>query len=137
MPEGLSDYGEQELLTNGLVGKTVNVTLYDDQTDQLTDSDGTGAITTDPSGGTTTKTITIQSSDISQVDGDYRFERDVTFGNLSGAGGRIDAVAVSEDGTTDILFRGLLEDDSGADTPITDIGPVDKIDPLTVPISLD
>lgn len=130
MAEGLSNYGEETLI-NALSGKTVNLILYDDAADGLTDSDGSGAITTEPSGGTTTKTITIQSGDLALSGGDWTFSRDVTFDDLTDASGRVDAVAAEEDGTTDLLFRGLL------DSAITDLDPVDKIDPLSVNLSLD
>ena len=130
MSEGLSNYGEETLL-NALVGLDVDLILYDDSTDALTDSDGTGAITTEPSSGTTTKTITIQSGDLTLTNDDWEFARSVVFSDVSAASGRVDAVAVAENGTSNILFRGLL------DSAITDIGPVDKIDPLDVSLPLD
>lgn len=97
---GLSDYGEewehkwafrQDLL--GTRDTTVEVLLYDDSTDSISDSDDVGAVTTEPNDGNYTRqTFTLDSSDvtISQEGGNIRAEATVTF-DVTNTTGSVDA----------------------------------------------
>jgi hypothetical protein len=117
MSFGLSDRGEELQYTNGFVGQDVEATLYLDNTDidgdgtkegdNLTDADGTGAVTTEPSG-IIRSTITIQSSDVGQFDGDYGIERSLDL-NTDGVTGKVDGVLLIESGTTNILARAEVQ----------------------------
>lgn len=117
MSFGLSDRGEELQYTNGFVGVDVEVTLYLDNTDidadgtaegdNLNDADGTGAVTTEPSG-LSRKTITVQSSDVGQFNGDFGIERSVDL-NTDGVSGDVDGVLLIEAGTTNILARAEIQ----------------------------
>lgn len=117
MSFGLSDRGEELQYTNGFVGQDIDVTVYLDNTDidndgtaegdDLTDADGTEAVTTEPSG-LTRKTITIQSSDVGQFNGDFGIERSLDL-NMDGVGGDVDGVLLIESGTTNILARAEIQ----------------------------
>lgn len=99
---GLSDWGEewehkwafrQDLL--GARDTTMEVLLYDDSTDQLTDASDVDAITTEPSDGNYTRqTFSLDSSDVSvSVEGGkLRAEATVTF-DLTDTTGFVDASA--------------------------------------------
>jgi len=106
MAFGLSDRGEELQYTSGFVGQTVEVTMYDDSTDGLSDSDGTGAVSTEPS--VTRESFTVQSSDIQQYSGDYGFERTVTV-DVSGTSASVDGILLVEDGTNNIIARAEIQ----------------------------
>jgi len=109
---GLSDYGEewehkfafrQDLL--GTRDTTVEVLLFDDSTDSLTDSSDVGDITTEPTDGNYARqTFTLDSSDVtlSVNNGDLRAEATVTF-DVDGTTGTVDASACVVDFQSDIV----------------------------------
>ena len=51
MAYGLTDLGEEWALSQALEGASVNIGLYDDSTDAISETDDIGAITTEPSDG--------------------------------------------------------------------------------------
>jgi hypothetical protein len=113
MSFGLSDRGEELQYTASFVGLDLDLILYLDSTDidgdgavegdDLTDADGTGAITTQPNG-FSPKTVTIQSGDIGQFSGDFGFELSANI-NVDGVTDKIDGVVLAESGTTNIIAR--------------------------------
>jgi hypothetical protein len=117
MSFGLSDRGEELQYTSGFVGQDADVTVYLDNTDtdndgtaegdDLSDTDGTGAVTTEPSG-ITRPTITIQSSDVGKFNGDFGIEQSLTL-NIGGVSGDVDGVLLIESGTTNILARAEIQ----------------------------
>lgn len=83
----LTDLGEEFLVKNNLDTASVEVGLYNDSTDSISDSDDVGAITTEPSDGNYTRQIgvSLSASDISGnwgVDNDNQISFDIT--NTSG-----------------------------------------------------
>lgn len=108
---GLSDYGEewehklafrQDLITRDT---TVEVLLYDDNTDALTDGSDVGDITTEPTDGNYTRqTFNLDSADVTlSVDGgNLRAEATVTF-DVDGTTGTVDATACVVDFQSDIV----------------------------------
>lgn len=98
---GLSDFGEewehksafrQDLITRDT---TIEVLLYNDATDALTDASDVGDITTEPTDGNYARqTFTLDSSDVTltQEAGDLRAEATVTF-DVDGTTGTVDASA--------------------------------------------
>lgn len=108
---GLSDYGEewehkfafrQDLITRDA---TVEVLLYDDGTDAITDSDDVGAVTTEPTDGNYTRqTFTLDGADvtITQESGDIRAEATVTF-DVDGTTGTVDASMCVVDFQSDVV----------------------------------
>jgi len=99
--EGLSNFGEewehklafrQDLITRDT---TIEVLLYNDSTDALTDSSDVGDITTEPTDGNYTRqTFTLDSADVTLAveGGDLRAEATVTF-DVTGTTGTVDASA--------------------------------------------
>lgn len=116
---GLSDYGEewehklafrQDLITRDT---TIEVLLFDDATDALTDSSDVGDITTEPTDGNYTRqTFTLDSSDVSlSVDsGNLRAEATVTF-DVDGTTGTVDATACV------VSFQSDVVNSEGAQNP--------------------
>ena len=108
---GLSNFGEewgqknsfrQDLITRDT---TVEVLLYDDSTDNLTDEDDVDDITTEPTDGNYTRqTFTLDESDVtlSVADGDMRAEATVTF-DVDGTTGTVDASACVVSFQSDIV----------------------------------
>jgi len=108
---GYSDFGEewshkssfrQDLITRGT---TVEVLLYDDATDSITDSDDVGAVTTEPTDGNYTRqTFTLDSTDVTltQEAGDLRAEAVVTF-DVDGTTGTVDATMTVVDFQSDVV----------------------------------
>lgn len=76
----LVDLGEEYLMKNGLDAITVNVGLYNDSTDSLSDSDDVGAITTEPTNTNYSKaSVSLTAADLSGnwgVDNDSKFSFD-------------------------------------------------------------
>jgi hypothetical protein len=109
---GYSDYGEEwahkYAFRQDLAGTrdtTVEVLLFDDSTDAITDSDDVGAVTTEPSDGNYARqTFTLDSTDVtlSQVGGDLRAEAVVTF-DVDGTTGTVDASMCVLDFQSDIV----------------------------------
>jgi len=110
--DGYSDLGEewsqkftlrQDTITRNT---TVEVLLYDDATDGITDSDDVGNITTELSDGNYTRqTVTLDSSDISlsTASGDLRAEAVVTF-DLTNTTGTFDAFGLVNTFQSDIVL---------------------------------
>lgn len=87
----LTDLGEEWMITNNLDSASVDVGLYDDSTDSISDTDDVADITTEPSDGNYTRQsgIDVSASDIS---GDWGIDNDgtVTF-DVSGTTGDVDS----------------------------------------------
>lgn len=109
--QGLSDFGEewehkwafrQDLITRDA---TVEVLLYDDSTDALTDASDVGDVTTEPTDGNYTRqTFTLDSGDVSvtRPAGDIRVEATVTF-DVADTTGTVDASMCVVDFQSDVV----------------------------------
>lgn len=116
---GYSDYGEewahkysfrQDLITRDT---TIEVLLYDDSTDSLTDSSDVGDITTEPTDGNYTRqTFTLDSTDVTltQDAGEVRAAATVTF-DVDGTTGTVDAAAAV------VSFQSDVVNSEGAQNP--------------------
>ena len=71
----LNDLGEEWLVKHNADGVTLDVGLYDDSTDAISDPDDLGAITTEPTSGNYARQ-TGESFSASDIDGDWGFEND-------------------------------------------------------------
>jgi len=113
---GLSDHGEELHYDGGFVGEDLDVTIYLDNTDidgdgtkegdDLADSDGLSAVTTEPS--ITRKTISIASGDITQFSGDYGFEKSASL-DVDGITGKVDGVLLIDADTSKIVARAAIQ----------------------------
>lgn len=79
----LTDLGEEALMTNGFDGISVEVGLYDDSADQLSDGSDLGDITSEPgsSYNYSRQSVTFSASDLSGdwgVDNDSQFSFDLS-----------------------------------------------------------
>lgn len=78
----LTDLGEELTMTQGLDALTVTVGVYDDSTDQLSDTSDLGDITTEPTNGNYSRaSVTFSAADLSGnwgVDNDTSFSFDFT-----------------------------------------------------------
>jgi hypothetical protein len=87
----LTDLGEEYIIKNNLDGSTVDVGLYDDSIDQISDTDDLAAVTTEPSSGNYTRqsNVTLEQGDFS---GDHGVDNTnkVTF-DVSGTSGDVDS----------------------------------------------
>lgn len=129
MSYGLSDYGEEFMIRKTFLENLGSVTsvqigLYNDTTDALTDSDDTGAVTTEPSGtaygkiskdfGTTDFTGQMPGTEVEAIISDHDFDlSDDTSGSVDSYFLTItfQANQVSSDSaqTTHLVARGALE----------------------------
>lgn len=131
--DGLSDYGEewehklafrQDLITRDT---TIEVLLYDDSTDSLSDSSDVGDITTEPTDGNYTRqTLNLDSSDVtlSVVAGDIRVEGEVTF-DVADTTGTVDASCVVVDFQSDVVNSETGQNTHHIYSATLDIGSVD------------
>lgn len=71
----LVDYGEEYLMKNGVDGATIQVALYDDSTDALSDTSDVGDISTEPTNGNYARqsdTVTVEQN----ASGNWEFNND-------------------------------------------------------------
>lgn len=104
MTQQVFDNGETFTLENDLNGTTFEVGLYNDSTDNLSDSAGYADITTEPSGGAyATQT---QSSVTIDQDGnaDAQITLDAVTFNVSDSSNTVDSVYVRDNASGDLLF---------------------------------
>lgn len=109
---GYSDFGEEWAQKNafrqdtlGTRDATLEVLLYDDSTDTITDSDDVAAVTTEPTDGNYTRqSITLDSSSvtITQEGGDIRAEGVVTF-DVTDTTGTVDSTMCLIDFQSDVV----------------------------------
>lgn len=87
----LTDLGEEWMITNNLDSTTVDVGLYNDSTDSISDTDDISSISTEPSDGNYSRvsSVALSASDIS---GDWGVDNDsqISF-NVSGTTGTVDS----------------------------------------------
>lgn len=107
MPANLHDQGEQLILNAAFGSRTVDVGLYNDSTDALSDSATYSSITTEPTGASyavqsvTGPTISLNSG-TSELDlGNLSF--DVSDSTVS-----VDAVYVRDSSTGDLIFTNIM-----------------------------
>lgn len=130
---GYSDYGEewahkfsfrQDLISRD---STIEVLLYDDSTDALSDSSDVGDITTEPTDGNYTRqSLTLDSSDVSLSvsSGEIRAEGTVTF-DVDGTTGTVDASAVLVDFQSNIVDSETSQNTHHIYSATLDVGSVD------------
>lgn len=87
----LTDLGEEWMIKNNLDTASVDVGLYDDSSDSISDSDDVSDITTEPSDGNYTRQED-ESVSASDIDGDWGVDNDdtITF-DVSGTDGDVDS----------------------------------------------
>jgi hypothetical protein len=128
---GYTDVGEEwsqkltwrsDLITRDA---TLDVLLYDDATDALTDASDIGDITTELTGGNYVRqTLNLDSSDISlEVEsGKLRVKGTVTF-DLNGTTGTFDAYGLVNDFTSDVVNTETADNPHLVATALLDGGP--------------
>jgi len=130
MPANLHDQGEKALLDAYFGGRTLDVGLYNDSTDSLSDSATYSDITTEPSG----SAYSVQSVSGPTVSQDSNGVTEVDFGSLSfdvsDSTQTVDAVYVRDSSSGDLIFTNAL--DSSYDT-----SSIDTLDLSNVGMTLD
>lgn len=114
----------QDLITRDT---TVEVLLYNDSTDALTDGSDVGDITTEPSDGNYTRqTVTLDSTDVSLSvsGGDVRAEATVTF-DTTNTTGTVDASATVVDLQSDVVNAEGAQNPHLLYSATLDIGSID------------
>jgi hypothetical protein len=114
---GLSNRGQELLVDGGLVGETVEVTLYLDSSDidqdgtnegdDLVDSDDLTAVSTEPAISRILHTI-VEGDTVNRKD-DFTISFSETF-DVAGVADEVDGVLLIERGTTDIVGRLEIQD---------------------------
>jgi hypothetical protein len=114
---GLSNRGQELLVDGGLVGVTVEVTLYLDNSDidqdgtnegdDLVDSDDLTAVTTEPAISRIPHTI-VKGETVNQAT-DFTISFSETF-DVDGVADEVDGVLLTEQGTTNIVGRLEIQD---------------------------
>jgi hypothetical protein len=118
---GLSNRGQELLVDGGLVGETVEVSLYLDNSDidqdgsnegdDLVDSDDFTAVTTEPAISRIPHTI-VGGDTVNRKD-DFTISFSETF-DVSGVADEVDAVLLIEQGTSNIIGRVEIQDQEPA-----------------------
>jgi hypothetical protein len=118
---GLSNRGQELLVDGGLVGETVEVSLYLDNSDidqdgstegdDLVDSDDLGAVTTEPAISRIPHTI-VEGDTVNQAT-DFTISFSETF-DVDGVADEVDGVLLIEQGTTNIVGRLEIQDQEPA-----------------------
>lgn len=110
MTNALYNNGETRVLTAGLQSRAVNIGLYNDSTDTLTDSSTMSGITTEPSGSaysaqslTGTSSIALNGSNNGQAT-----YADVTF-DTSNSTQSVDSVYIQDSSSGELLFTCALD----------------------------
>jgi len=104
----LHDDGELIVLQSAFDGRTVQVGLFNDSTDQLAESDGFGAITTEP-GGSNYAPQSVSSPTVSQDAGQTTVDMGSLSFQVSDASADVDQVYVRDDASGDLLFTNDLD----------------------------
>jgi hypothetical protein len=118
---GLSNRGQELLVDGGLVGETVEVTLYLDSSDidqdgsnegdDLVDSDDLTAVDTEPAISRIPHTI-VEGDTVNRKD-DFTISFSETF-DVAGVADEVDAVLLIEQGTSNIIGRLEIQDQEPA-----------------------
>lgn len=125
----LQDEGELLVLTSAFDGRTVEVGLFDNSTDSLTDSDGYSAITTEPDGSDYAP-ASVSSPNVSQTSGTTTVEMgDLTY-QVSDATTSVNYVFVRDSSSGDLIFTNELDQ-------AYDLNSIDTLDLSNVGLSLD
>jgi len=125
----LHDDGELIVLQSAFDGRTVQVGLFDDSTDQLAESDGFSAITTEPSG-SDYSAQSVSSPSVSQDAGTTTVEMGSLSFTVSNASASVDKVYVRDDTSGDLLFTNNLDQ-------TYDLGSIDTLDLSNVGLELE
>ena len=121
--------GELLVLDNAFDGRTVNVGLFDDSTDQIAESDGFGDITTEP-GGDDYAPQTVNDPGVTQDAGETVVEMGSLSFEVSDATADVDKVYVQDDTTGDLIFTNDLDQSY-------DLGSIDTFDLSNVGMELE
>lgn len=125
----LQDEGELLVLTSAFDGRTVEVGLFDNSTDSLTDSDGYSAITTEPDGSDYAP-ASVSSPNVTQTSGTTTVEMgDLTY-QVSDATTSVNYVFVRDSSSGDLIFTNELDQ-------AYDLNSIDTLDLSNVGLSLD
>jgi hypothetical protein len=107
MAQGFTNAGERLLLSRLFQTGTVEVTIYNDTSDTITDTDTVAAIT-EPQGNQYTRaTISADDVTITTVDGDAVLDIGTQFFDVSDSTMSVNAYAYIADGT--LIHRGLIQ----------------------------
>ena len=106
---GLTDRGERGVLKEYFGTTSLTMTIYNDSTDTLSDTDNTGDITTEPEGSTYTRS-SIDSGDItvSTVNGDAELSVAAKAFDVSDSTQNVDGYAFI-DANGDLVHRGPID----------------------------
>ncbi len=121
--------GELIVLDSAFDGRTVQVGLFDDSTDQLDESDGFDAITTEP-GGDDYESQEVSDPAVTQDAGETVVDMGSLSFQVSDASADVDKVYVQDDVSGDLIFTNDL------DQPY-DLGSIDTLDLSNVGMELE
>jgi hypothetical protein len=125
----LHDEGELLVLNSAFDGRTVEVGLFDNSTDSLTESDGYSAITTEP-GGSDYSPASVSSPSVSQTSGTTTVEMGNLTYQVSDATTSVNYVYVKDVSSGDLIFTNSLDQ-------AYDLNSIDTLDLSNVGLSLD
>lgn len=142
---GLSNFGEEwehkfafRQDTLGTRDTSLEILLFDDGTDSLTDSSDVGDITTEPTDGNYVRqTVSLDSSAVtlSQVGGNIEAEAVVTF-DVDGTTGSVDAAAAVVSFQSDIVNSETAQNPHHIYSADLDIGSVDLSNFTSIQVTL-
>jgi len=126
MAYGFTDLGERNVLIAYFGEPTLNMTLYSDADDQLTDTDTTDEITTEPSGSNFTRAdITSSDTSVSTKNGDAVLDVSAQAFDVSDSTENVDSYAFIND-SGELVHRGPI-DTSDRSTEYVDLDQNDDV----------
>jgi hypothetical protein len=125
----LHDSGELLVLNSAFDGRNVEVGLFDNSTDSLSDSDGYSAITTEPDGSDYAP-ASVSSPNVSQTSGTTTAEMGNLTYQVSDATTSVNYVYVRDSSSGDLIFTSELDQ-------AYDLNSIDTLDLSNVGLSLE
>jgi hypothetical protein len=133
MANELTNIGEEWAVENGLNGATVTVTVFNNSTDALSESDDLSAITTEPAGGSFAR----QSSAVAtlQIGSDFGFDNDAQLSfDVSDSSQTVDHAAFIVNFTSDtVAGDGAATDHLVGYAALSQSRDLSQIDTLNIP----
>jgi hypothetical protein len=129
MPANLHDQGEQLILDSAFSSRTVEIGLYNDSTDSLSDSATYSSITTEPSG-SAYAVQSVSGPTVSQNSGTTEVDMGSLSFDVSDSSQTVDGCYVRDSSSGDLILTNALDSSY-------DLSSIDTLDLSNVGMSLD
>jgi hypothetical protein len=129
MPANLHDQGEQLILSSAFGSRTVDIGLFNDSTDSLSDSATYSSITTEPAG-TAYAVQSVTGPSVSLNSGTSALDLGALSFDVSDSSQTVDALYVRDQSSGDLIFTNTLDSSY-------DLSQIDTLDLSNAGMTLD